>query len=235
MSMGRTRAVQYQPTRVNFEPAPCPADGGEAVDLSHDQARRLGQRFAKVYSERLQQGLDDLTVGARVSVKVDRRRKYGSLQEITEEGVGHVKLEGRDTEIFKVSLEQLRRRRTRLSRSTKKRWARELCILGGPSAIGRAYRKWTDELRKRLLVVRHQNAVLAQLACDHEHFTLPELITVFRRVSGITNPVDAATILFDRFKDTAPGDSPLQRRRGRFDSLTWKDDATRDRYRPSEG
>jgi hypothetical protein len=90
-------------------------DAGEHVNLSNDQARRLGLLFSNQYQTRLSERLDNLIPGTRVSVKLDGRRRYGSL-ESTDGATGHVKLDGRGAEVVTTPLEKLLRRRTRLCR-----------------------------------------------------------------------------------------------------------------------
>jgi hypothetical protein len=199
-------------------------DAGEHVNLSHDQARQLGLLFFNQYQTRLSERLDNLIPGTRVSVKLDGRRQYGSL-ESTDGATGLVKLDGRGAEVVTTLLDKLLRRRTRLSRSLKKRWTRELNIMGGPSAIARAYRKWVKELKSLLIVVQHKSTVLALLARDHEVITLSVVRDVCGALDGITEPGRTSAILLESYIKTSEPEVIFYRRRGRYDSYAWADGA----------
>ena len=207
-----------------------PVDAGEHVNISNDQARRLNLRFGRQYSTSLTERLEQLNVGMRVSVKPDGCRRYGSLESIVG-ATATVKLDGRDAEIVETPVEKLLRRRTRLSRSLKRRWARELNVMGGPSAIGRAYRKWVKELKLLLVIVRHKSVVLSQLARDHVVITLAVVRSVCHTIDDIIEPGKVSAILFEKFINTSEPEVLFKRRKGRHESYTWRDEATRERAR----
>lgn len=220
--LGPTRPVR------RFSEIPLAVDAGESFNLSNDQARRLGLRFGKQYSTSLTERLEQLTVEMRVSIKHDGCRRYGSLESI-DGATATVKLEGRAAEIVVTPVEKLLRRRNRLSRSLKKRWARELVVMGGPSAIGRAYRTWVKELKPLLVIVRHKSLVLSRLARDHDVITLVTVRTVCGTFDDITEPDKVPAILFKKIISTSEPKVLFKRRRGRHESYTWIDKVTRER------
>jgi hypothetical protein len=199
-------------------------DAGDRCDdahLSHSQALRLEYLFAQHYVARNVAGSVEVSVGATASFKSDGRRLYGTIQSIQGEAA-LIKLDGAAGEMVQKPLANLLARRSRLSRSIKRSWARDLCVAGGTSAVAHAYRLWARDLANLLIVVRYKVQVFAVLT--REEVIL--LADVRRVCDGIADcPPQAAHILFERIALEAPKKKPLTahfaRRSGKGISYRW--------------
>jgi hypothetical protein len=201
------------------------------VNLSHDQSRRLGLRFFKFYNARVREALEGIVVGTRVSIMTNGRRQYGTVLTINSTRAT-VELDG-SAMFVNVRSELLLRRRTRLSPTTKKKWVRELGILGGPAAVASAYSAWVKDLEKLLIVARNKGAVLAGLARS-EKINRDNVKAVCDELR-IPGPIVASALLYDHFfKKQAGDDSLFKRQRGKAEIYEWRDPATRRRFEVPE-
>jgi hypothetical protein len=202
------------------------------VNLSHDQSRRLGLRFFKFYNARVREALEGIVVGTRVSIMTNGRRQYGTVLTINSTRAT-VELDGSGAKVVNVRSELLLRRRTRLSPTTKKKWVRELGILGGPAAVASAYSAWVKDLEKLLIVARNKGAVLAGLARS-EKINRDNVKAVCDELR-IPGPIVASALLYDHlFKNQAGDDSLFKRQRGKAEIYEWRDLATRRRFEVPE-
>lgn len=201
------------------------------MNLSHDQSRRLGLRFFKFYNARVREALEGIVVGTRVSIMTNGRRQYGTVLTINSTRAT-VELDG-SAMFVNVRSELLLRRRTRLSPTTKKKWVRELGILGGPAAVASAYSAWVKDLEKLLIVARNKGAVLAGLARS-EKINRDNVKAVCDELR-IPGPIVASALLYDHFfKKQAGDDSLFKRQRGKAEIYEWRDPATRRRFEVPE-
>jgi hypothetical protein len=201
------------------------------VNLSHDQSRRLGLRFFKFYNARVREALEGIVVGTRVSIMTNGRRQYGTVLTINSTRAT-VELDG-SAMFVNVRSELLLRRRTRLSPTTKKKWVRELGILGGPAAVASAYSAWVKDLEKLLIIARNKGAVLAGLARS-EKINRDNVKAVCDELR-IPGPIVASALLYDHFfKKQAGDDSLFKRQRGKAEIYEWRDPATRRRFEVPE-
>ena len=112
--------------------------------------------------DRLAESRRHLGVAARVSVVVGGKRRYGKIQSV--HGANAIIVfDGRDSSPVQHPLDNVILCRERLLRSTKQRWAREVCVLGETDAIAWVYCKWIVELRQLLLIALNKKSVLAAL------------------------------------------------------------------------
>jgi hypothetical protein len=201
------------------------------VNISPDQSRRLGLRFFKFYNARVREALEGIVVGTRVSIMTNGRRQYGTVLTINSTRAT-VELDG-SAMFVNVRSELLLRRRTRLSPTTKKKWVRELGILGGPAAVASAYSAWVKDLEKLLIVARNKGAVLAGLARS-EKINRDNVKAVCDELR-IPGPIVASALLYDHFfKKQAGDDSLFKRQRGKAEIYEWRDPATRRRFEVPE-
>jgi hypothetical protein len=201
------------------------------VNISPDQSRRLGLRFFKFYNARVREALEGIVVGTRVSIMTNGRRQYGTVLTINSTRAT-VELDGSD-KLVNVRSELLLRRRTRLSPTTKKKWVRELGILGGPAAVASAYSAWVKDLEKLLTIARNKGAVLAGLARS-EKINRDNVKAVCDELR-IPGPIVASALLYDHFfKKQAGDDSLFKRQRGKAEIYEWRDPATRRRFEVPE-
>ena len=201
------------------------------MNLSHDQSRRLGLRFFKFYNARVREALEGIVVGTRVSIMTNGRRQYGTVLTINSTRAT-VELDG-SSMFVNVRSELLLRRRTRLSPTTKKKWVRELGILGGPAAVASAYSAWVKDLEKLLILARNKGAVLAGLARS-EKINRDNVKAVCDELR-IPGPIVASALLYDHFFKKQTGDDSLfKRQRGKAEIYEWRDPATRRRFEVPE-
>jgi hypothetical protein len=207
-------------------------DAQEPVNLSHDQSRRLGLRFFKFYNARVHEALEGIIVGTRVGIMLNGRRQYGNVLTINSTNAS-VELDGNGAKVVSVRSELLLRRRTRLSPTLKKKWVRELGILGGPAAVASAYSAWVKDLEKLLIVARNKGAVLASLARS-EKINRDNVKAVCNELR-IPGPIAASALFYDHFFHNQAGDDILfKRQRGKAEVYVWKDMATRRRFQVPE-
>jgi hypothetical protein len=202
------------------------AGGDESVPLSHAQLAQLELLFTQHYVERLAESRRHLGVAARVSVVVGGKRRYGKILSVHGANALIV-FDGRDSSPVEHPLDNVILCRERLSRSTKRRWAREVCVLGGTEAVAWAYRKWVVELRQLLLIAQHKHNVLAALV-GREVITRATVRDTCAGIFGPSAANDATALIYNAIKD----DSVLfKRRRGQHESFAWTAEGIR-RYPP---
>ena len=173
---------------------------------------------AKTYAVRL---------GARASVQLEGRRRYGTIVSLEDDDVVKVKLDGKG-EVVEEPLQNLLKVRSRLSRSLKRRWARELDVAGGPDAVSRAYKLWVEDLSKHLVVVRYEPRVFAALAAkEADIINFEDVKDVCDDIRGF--PTESASLIFDQIGLEAPAGqrgnaramAKFLRRSGKNPSYQW--------------
>ena len=199
----------------------------EDSHLSHSQAHRAERRFVQFYVDCERAKKYAVRPGARVSVQLGGKRRYGTIDSLEEDDVVKVVLDGTG-EVVDEQLQNLVKVRSQLPRSLKRRWARELDVAGGPDAVSRAYKLWVKDLSEHLVVVRYKTRVFAALAAKEAGIIkFGDVKDVCDDIRGF--PTDSANLIFDQIGLEAPtGQSSkaretanFTRRSGRNPSYQW--------------